>query len=89
MWPSAGPAYDDAITIVRAAGAGQGLALARWSLVGDDVTTGRLAVAGRAVHSAQAYHFVCPPAHLALEKVASFREWLTSECARFPSPPVT
>jgi hypothetical protein len=30
---------------------------------------------------------VCPPAHLALEKVAVFREWLTSECARFPSPP--
>ena len=88
VWPSSGPAFDDAITIVRAAEAGQGLALARWSLVGDEVTNGRLAVAGRAVHSAQAYHFVCPPAHLALEKVAVFREWLTSECARFPSPPI-
>jgi hypothetical protein len=45
-------------------------------------------VAGRAVHSAHAYHFVCPPAHLALEKVAAFREWLATEGTRFPSPPV-
>jgi LysR family transcriptional regulator, glycine cleavage system transcriptional activator len=89
LWPSAGPAFDDAITIVRAAEAGQGLALARWSLVGDAVTNGRIAVAGRAVHVTQAYYFVCPPAHLQLEKVAVFREWLAAECARFPSPPIT
>jgi LysR family glycine cleavage system transcriptional activator len=88
VWPSAGPTFDDAIAIVRAAEAGQGLALARWSLVGDDVMMGRLAVAGRAVHSAHAYHFVCPPAHLALEKVAVFREWLTTECASFSAPPI-
>jgi hypothetical protein len=63
--------------------------LARWSLVADDVMRGRLAVAGRAVHSAHAYHFVCPPAHLALEKVAVFRDWLAIEGAHFPSPPVS
>jgi hypothetical protein len=72
VWPSSCPAFDDAIAIVRAAAAGQGLALARWSLVADEVTTGRLVVAGRAVHSAHAYYFVCPPAHLAIEKVACF-----------------
>jgi LysR family glycine cleavage system transcriptional activator len=88
VWPSSGPAFDDAIAIVRAAESGQGLALARWSLVGDEVAMGRLAVAGRAVHHAQAYHFVCPPAHLALEKVSLFREWLMTEGARFPSPPI-
>jgi LysR family transcriptional regulator, glycine cleavage system transcriptional activator len=88
VWPTSGPAFDDAIAIVRAAEAGQGLALARWSLVGDEVTMGRLAVAGRAVHSANAYYFVCPPAHLALEKIAAFRSWLTSECTRFAPPPV-
>jgi len=87
VWPSSGPAFDDAIAIVRACQAGQGLALARWSLVADEVTNGRLAVAGRAVHSAHAYHFVCPPAHLVLEKVALFRDWLAGEGARFPSPP--
>jgi LysR family glycine cleavage system transcriptional activator len=87
VWPSSGPAFDDAIAIVRAAEAGQGLALARWSLVADEVAIGRLAVAGRAVRSAHAYHFVCPQAHLALEKVAVFREWLAAEAARFPPPP--
>lgn len=49
---------------------------------------GGLAVAGRAIHSAHAYYFVCPPAHLALAKVSVFRDWLMSECERFPSPPV-
>jgi LysR family glycine cleavage system transcriptional activator len=87
VWPSSGPAFDDAITIVRAAEAGQGLALARWSLVGDEVAMGRLAVAGRAVPSAHAYYFICPPAHLELEKVTVFRKWLTAESAHFPAPP--
>jgi len=87
VWPSSGAAFDDAIAIVRAAEAGHGLALSRWSLVADPVAMGRLAVAGRPVRSAHAYHFVCPPAHLALAKVAAFREWLVSECAGFPSPP--
>jgi LysR family glycine cleavage system transcriptional activator len=86
-WPSAGAAFDDAISIVRAAEAGQGLALAMWSLVADDVQIGRLAVAGRAVRSARAYYFVCPPAHLTIEKVATFREWLASESRSFPEPP--
>jgi LysR family glycine cleavage system transcriptional activator len=88
VWPSTGAAFDDAITIVRAAQAGQGLTLSRWSLVADEVAMGRLAVAGRAVHSARGYHFVCPPAHLALEKVAAFREWLATAGARFASPPL-
>jgi LysR family transcriptional regulator, glycine cleavage system transcriptional activator len=89
VWPASGSAFDDVVSIVRAAEAGQGLALSRWSLVADLVALGRLAVAGRAVHSAHGYHFVCPPAHLTLEKVALFREWLTGECARFPPPPQT
>lgn len=89
VWPSSGAAFDDAIAIVRASESGQGLALARWSLVADEVTMGRLAVAGRAVrHATHAYYFVCPQAHLALDKVAAFREWLVTECARFPSPPL-
>jgi LysR family glycine cleavage system transcriptional activator len=87
-WPNAGAAFDDAISIVRAAQAGQGLALAMWSLVADDVTIGRLAVAGRAVRSARGYYFVCPPAHLAINKVGTFREWLASESRSFPEPPV-
>ena len=45
-------------------------------------------ITGRAVQSERAYFFVCPLANLALEKVAVFREWLTTERARFPSPPI-
>lgn len=87
-WPSAGAAFDDAISIVRATEAGQGLALAMWSLVADVVSAGRLAVAGRAVRSARSYYFVCPPAHLTIDKVATFRRWLASECAGFVMPPL-
>ena len=87
-WPSAGPAFDDAIAIVRAAEAGQGLALSWWSLVADEVARGRLAVAGRAVRSGRAHHFVCPSAHLEIGKVAAFRQWLVAECAAFPAPPI-
>jgi LysR family glycine cleavage system transcriptional activator len=87
VWPGAGAAFDDAISIVRAAEAGQGLALAMWSLVADLVALGRLAVAGRAVRATRAYYFVCPPAHLRLEKVALFREWLADQSASFPAPP--
>jgi len=87
VWPNSGAAFDDAVAIVRAVEAGQGLALARWSVVGDDVARGRLAVAGRAVKSERAYYFVCPPTHLEHDKVRAFREWLIPECARFPPPP--
>jgi LysR family transcriptional regulator, glycine cleavage system transcriptional activator len=87
IWPRSGPAFDDAVAIVRAAEAGQGLALARWSLVADDVSRARLAVAGRAVRSRHGWHFVCPSAHLAMSKVAAFRSWLTQESSRFPAPP--
>ena len=86
VWPSTGPLFDDAVAIVRAAEAGQGLALARWSLVADEVSRQRLAIAGRSLKSPGAWYFVCPPAHLAMNKVAVFRDWLTDESNRFPSP---
>ena len=48
-WPASGNAFDDSLAILRATEAGQGLALARWSLVAEEVGTGRLAVASRQV----------------------------------------
>jgi hypothetical protein len=52
----------------------KGLALARWSLVADDVRRGLLAVAGRRfIAHVGAYHFVCPARHLALPKVGAPR----------------
>src|SRR5207237_66580 len=84
VWPSSGAAFDDAIAIVRAAQAGQGLALSRWSLVADEVSMARLAVAGRPVRSGHAYHFLCPAAPLALAKIAALRAWLAAGGRRIP-----
>jgi LysR family transcriptional regulator, glycine cleavage system transcriptional activator len=78
---------DDSGAIVRAAEAGGGLALARWSLVADEVQRGRLAIASKNVTpNAQCYYFVCPPKHRALPKVAAFHSWLRAETARQPAP---
>src|ERR1700719_4273385 len=44
-----GAPFDDSVSVVRAAGAGQGLALVRWSLVPQDIESGRLAIASRSI----------------------------------------
>jgi LysR family glycine cleavage system transcriptional activator len=73
---------EDSAAVVRAAEAGGGLALARWSLVAADVRGGKLAVASRRVipHNVT-YYFVCPPKHQTLPKVAAFHAWLKAEAA--------
>jgi LysR family glycine cleavage system transcriptional activator len=78
---------DDSLAIVRAAEAGAGLALARWSLVADDVRLGRLAIASKKITPYnRTYYFVCPPKNCALPNVASFRTWLRGEAAKQTSP---
>jgi LysR family transcriptional regulator, glycine cleavage system transcriptional activator len=78
---------DDSTAIVRAAEAGGGLALARWSLVADEIRSGRLALAGRqAAQYPLAYHFVCPAKHKEMPKVAAFHGWLRSEAAKHRPP---
>jgi LysR family glycine cleavage system transcriptional activator len=78
---------DDSSATVRAAEAGAGLALARWSLVADDIRLGRLAVASKKFTPYPlAYHFVCPPKHRDFPKVTSFHSWLRAEAAKHPSP---
>jgi LysR family transcriptional regulator, glycine cleavage system transcriptional activator len=86
-WPSSGIAFDDSVAIIRATEAGQGLALARWSLVADEVREGRLAVASpRALKFFRSYYFVCPPALARLDKVDAFRRWLVGAAREFPPP---
>lgn len=78
---------DDSAAIVRAAEAGDGLALARWSLVADDVQRGRLAIASKNVTpNGRAYYFVCPPKHCGLPQVTAFHDWLRAEAARQVAP---
>jgi LysR family glycine cleavage system transcriptional activator len=87
-WPASGIAFDDSVAIIRATEAGQGLALARWSLVADEVRDGRLAVASRRVLKFfRSYYFVCPPGLLRLDKVDTFRHWLQDAAHAFAPPP--
>jgi LysR family glycine cleavage system transcriptional activator len=78
---------DDSAAIVRAAEAGGGLALTRWSLVADEIRNGRLALAGRHVTQHPfGYYFVCPPKHREMAKVAAFHGWLRVEAAKHRPP---
>jgi len=78
---------DDSAAIVRAAEAGGGLALTRWSLAADEIRSGRLALAGRHVTQyPRGYYFVCPPKHREMPKVAAFHHWLRVEAAKHGPP---
>jgi LysR family transcriptional regulator, glycine cleavage system transcriptional activator len=87
-WPASGIAFDDSVAIIRATEAGQGLALARWSLVADEVRAGRLAVASpRPLKFFRSYYFACPAGLVRLDKVEAFRRWLLDAAQTFPPPP--
>jgi LysR family glycine cleavage system transcriptional activator len=89
-WPSEGIAFDDSLAIIRATEAGQGLALARWSLIATEVEQGRLALASpRALKFSRSYYFVCPPAALRLDKLDAFRRWILDEARRFAPPEIS
>jgi LysR family glycine cleavage system transcriptional activator len=78
---------EDSAAIVRAAEAGGGLALVRWSLAADEVRSGRLAVASKKfIPYRLTYYFVCPPKHRAIPKVATFHGWLRAEAAKHVAP---
>lgn len=84
-----GATFDDSVSVVRAAGAGHGLALARWSLVAQDIECGRLAIASRIVLPMEsAYYFVCPASYLDMDKITAFRAWIVEEARRAPRPPM-
>jgi LysR family glycine cleavage system transcriptional activator len=86
-WPVKGTAYDDSAAIVTACEHGQGLALARWSLVADAIASGRLVAASdEVVPYFFDCHLVCPPAFLEMTKVAAFRSWLVATARAAPQP---
>jgi LysR family glycine cleavage system transcriptional activator len=82
-----GPALEDAVVALNMAERGEGLVLARWSLVADDLTAGRLVRVGQqSVRQRAAYYFVAPPEHFELPKVQRFHEWLSHCCQQFLPP---
>lgn len=86
-WAPTGATFDDSVALIRAAEAGQGLILARWSLVEREIESGRLAVASRKiVPTDRAYYFVCPEPNCALAKVEAFRSWIIKQAREAPRP---
>jgi LysR family transcriptional regulator, glycine cleavage system transcriptional activator len=82
-----GPQLEDAIAALNMAERGEGLALARWSLVADDLAAGRLVRVGQqSVRQRAAYYFVAPPEHFDLPKVQRFHAWLSDCCHQFLPP---
>lgn len=82
-----GPVLEDSVAALNKAERGEGLVLARWSLVADDLDAGRLVRVGQqSVRQRAAYYFVAPPEHFDLPKVQRFQAWLTACCQQFAPP---
>ena len=78
-----GPHFTQTQMSLRAALAGQGIALANAALAGEDLRAGRLVRAlPQEVDAGTGYWFVCPDAGLARPRTAAFRAWLLEEARR-------
>ncbi len=78
-----GALFENSDAVVRMAMQGAGLALARWSLVADEIHCGTLVAAGRPVHYQRGYWLVCPARARELRNVRVFIDWLREEAKLF------
>jgi LysR family glycine cleavage system transcriptional activator len=86
--PRTGLIFDDSAAVIVAAKKGQGLALARWSLVAEEVLSGELVVAARKpLLNSLSYWFVYPRRNRVLPDIAAFQSWFKMQATRFPAPP--
>jgi LysR family glycine cleavage system transcriptional activator len=80
--PVEGPFFNDATYSLQAAARGEGIALARRSIVGEDLERGVLKrLFKTAVPSNERYWFVSPRETAAAPKVRAFRDWVKAELA--------
>jgi LysR family glycine cleavage system transcriptional activator len=78
-----GPTFNDSTYSLQAAARGEGVALARRSIVGEDLERGTLRRLFRiAVPSRESYWFVSPKELAQAPKVKAFRDWVKAELAR-------
>lgn len=85
--PARGPRFDDAPLLLRAALAGQGVALGRQWLAVEEIRDGRLvAPFDLAVRDDFAYWLVWPTGRTAHPEVTRFREWLAAQAAAEKPP---
>jgi len=88
--PSRGPIFNDSSLMLQAAVEGQGVALARTTLVGNDLRNGLLVrLFDIDVPGPRKYYLVYPPRLAASPKLALFRAWLLAEIALDAGPPKT
>jgi LysR family transcriptional regulator, glycine cleavage system transcriptional activator len=80
--PTRGPIFNDSALMLQAAAEGQGIALARSSLLGNDVRNGLLVrLFDIDVPAPRKYFLVYPPRLASSPKLALFRAWLLAEIA--------
>ena len=85
--PARGPRFDDAPLLLRAALAGQGIALGRQWLAVEEIRDGRLvAPFDLAVRDDFAYWLVWPTGRPAHPEVTRFRDWLAAQAAAEKPP---
>ena len=78
--PTRGPIFNDSSHVMQAAAEGQGIALARQSLLGNDLRNGVLVrLFDIDVPSPRKYYLVYPPRTASSSKLALFRTWLHEE----------
>lgn len=81
--PDRGALYSDSSHMVQAAIEGQGVAIARSSLLGDDLKNGVLVkLFDIELHNSRKYYLVYPPRMKDSPKLAVFRDWLRKELRR-------
>jgi DNA-binding transcriptional LysR family regulator len=78
-----GAVFEDSDAVVRMAVHGESLALARWSLVADEIHRGALVAAGRAVKYERSYWLVCPNRARDQQGVRVFMDWIRAEADLF------
>ncbi len=79
---SRGTVFSHGYMVVQAAVNGQGVAMARTSLVNAELADGRLVVPfDMALPSEHAHYVVCPTATAEQPKIVAFRDWLFAEVA--------
>ena len=78
-----GAVFEDSEAVARMAIHGDGLALARRSLVADEIHGGALVAAGRVVKYDRSYWLVCPPRTKDLRGARTFMDWIRAEADLF------
>jgi LysR family glycine cleavage system transcriptional activator len=76
----AGPSFNDATYALQAAMRGEGVAMTRRSLVGDDIERGALVqLFPLTVKTKESYYLVFPKELAEMRKVVAFRDWVKAE----------